>query len=75
MENNEENDEFEEFKNYKIKTKVIHEGVLKQKNINKFNKIGGNILNMGKKMLGGIKFGANFVEKKMEGGKRRKRRK
>ena len=68
MENNEENDEFEEFKNYKIKTKVIHEGVLKQKNINKLNKIGGNILNMGKKMLGGIKFGANYVEKKMEGG-------
>jgi len=68
MEEGGEND-FEEFENYKIKSKVIHEGSLKSKdNINtKLNKLGGSILSVGKKMFGGIKLGANYVEKKLEG--------
>ena len=68
MEEGGEND-FEEFENYKIKSKVIHEGSLKSKdNINtKLNKLGGSILSVGKKMFGGIKSGANYVEKKLEG--------
>ena len=61
--------DFEEFENYKIKSKVIHEGSLKSKdNINTtLNKLGGSLLSVGKKMFGGIKFGANYVEKKLEG--------
>ena len=58
---------FEEFENYKIKSKIIHEGALKAKQNTKLNKIGGTILHVGKKMFGGIKSGANFVAKKTEG--------
>ena len=57
---------FEEFENYKIGTKIIHEGALKKSN-KKLNKIGGTIFSVGKKMIGGIKSGANFVAKKTEG--------
>ena len=61
-----END-FPEFENYKIKSKVIHEGALKTKTNTKLNAIGGSILSLGKKMFGGIKYGANYVVKKTEG--------
>ena len=61
---NGEND-FPEFDNYKIKTKVIHEGSLKSKG--KLNKLGGSLLSVGKRMFGGIKYGANYVAKKTEG--------
>ena len=47
VDKNDNNDEYEEFNNYKIKNKIIHEGVLKQKknifnnnNIIKLNKLG-----------------------------------
>ena len=59
--------EFQEFDNYKLKSKIIHEGALKSKGNSKLNKIGGSILSVGKKMFGGIKYGANFVAKKTEG--------
>ena len=61
--------EFEEFDNYKIKSKIIHEGALKSKGNNaalSLNKLGGSILSVGKKMFGGIKYGSNFVAKKTE---------
>ena len=58
--------EFQEFDNYKLKSKIIHEGALKSKGNSKLNKIGGSILSVGKKMFGGIKYGANFVAKKTE---------
>ena len=61
------NNDFEEFENYKIKSKIMHEGELKQKTNTTFNKIGGSILSVGKKMFGGIKYGANYVAKKTEG--------
>ena len=49
--------EFQEFDNYRLKSKGN----------SKLNKIGGSILSVGKKMFGGIKYGANFVAKKTEG--------
>ena len=61
------NNDFEEFENYKIKSKIMHEGELKQKTNTTLNKIGGSILSVGKKMFGGIKYGANYVAKKTEG--------
>ena len=45
----------------------MHEGELKQKTNTTLNKIGGSILSVGKKMFGGIKYGANYVAKKTEG--------
>ena len=60
-------DKYPEFEHYKIKSKVVHDGALKSKQNTKLNKIGGNILSFGKKMYGGIKYGANFVAKKTEG--------
>ena len=60
-------DKYPEFEHYKIKSKVVHDGVLKSKQNTKLNKIGGNILSFGKKMYGGIKYGANVVAKKTEG--------
>ena len=58
---------YPEFENYKIKAKVMHDGALKTKKNTKLNKLGGSILSFGKKMYGGIKTGANFIEKKTEG--------
>ena len=60
-------DKYPEFEHYKIKSKVVHDGALKSKQNTKLNKIGGNILSFGKKMYGGIKYGANVVAKKTEG--------
>ena len=60
-------DKYPEFEHYKIKSKVVHDGALKSKQNTKLNKIGGNILSFGKKMYGGIKYGANVVVKKTEG--------
>ena len=60
-------DKYPEFEHYKIKSKVVHDGALKTKQNTKLNKIGGNILSFGKKMYGGIKYGANVVAKKTEG--------
>jgi len=60
-------DKYPEFEHYKIKSKVVHDGSLKSKQNTKLNKIGGNILSFGKKMYGGIKYGANVVAKKTEG--------
>ena len=59
-------DNYPEFDHYKMKSKVIHDGSLQQKQNTTFNKLGGSILSLGKKMYGGIKYGANYVEKKME---------
>lgn len=50
-----------------MKSKVVHDGVLKTEQNTKLNKLGGSILSLGKKMYGGIKFGANYVAKKTEG--------
>ena len=58
--------EFKEFDDYKLKTKVIHEGALKQKGNTTLNKLGDSLFSVGKKMLGGIKSGANYVAKKTE---------
>ena len=60
-------DKYPEFEHYKIKSKVVHDGALKSKQNTKLNKIGGNLLSFGKKMYGGIKYGANVVAKKTEG--------
>ena len=57
---------YPEFEHYKMKSKVVHDGVLKKKQDNKLNKLGGSILSFGKKMYGGIKTGANYVAKKAE---------
>ena len=59
--------EFQEFDKYKLKTKVIHEGELKSKEHSMLNKLGGSFFSAGKKMIGGIKYGANLVAKKTEG--------
>ena len=60
-------DDYPEFEHYKMKSKVIHDGELKKKEETKLNKLSGSIFSIGKKMYGGIKFGANFVAKKTEG--------
>ena len=63
---NGEND-FEEFDKYKLKSKIMHEGELKSKGNATLNKLSGSLLSVGKKMFGGIKYGANYVAKKTEG--------
>ena len=60
-------DNYPEFEHYKMKSKIIHDGSLKQKQNTTLNKLSGSILSFGKKMYGGIKSGANFVAKKTEG--------
>ena len=60
-------DKYPEFEHYKMKSKIIHDGSLKEKQNAKLNKLGGSLLSFGKKMYGGIKIGANYVAKKAEG--------
>ena len=60
-------DNYPEFEHYKMKKKVVHDGALKTEQNTKLNKLSGSILSFGKKMYGGIKFGANYVVKKTEG--------
>ena len=60
-------DNYPEFEHYKMKSKVIHDGELKKKEETTLNKLSGSIFSIGKKMYGGIKYGANFVAKKTEG--------
>ena len=60
-------DNYPEFEHYKMKSKVIHDGELQKKEETALNKLSGSIFSIGKKMYGGIKFGANYVAKKTEG--------